>query len=130
MILRPPRSTLTDTLFPYTTLFRSPDVRRPAHPRGPSGRALRHRRCRPAPGHALAGRRDRRHTLRPPEISMRPVSMRPISMRYVTRPLAASLLAGLLLTATGPARAADELTVLLDWFVNARESCVEGKRGS
>src|SRR3546814_1248225 len=24
MILRPPRSTLTDTLFPYTTLFRSP----------------------------------------------------------------------------------------------------------
>src|SRR3546814_11849269 len=23
MILRPPRSTLTDTLFPYTTLFRS-----------------------------------------------------------------------------------------------------------
>src|SRR3546814_3031268 len=27
MILRPPRSTRTDTLFPYTTLFRSPDVR-------------------------------------------------------------------------------------------------------
>src|SRR3546814_10714282 len=26
MIRRPPRSTLTDTLFPYTTLFRSPDV--------------------------------------------------------------------------------------------------------
>src|SRR3546814_20660428 len=24
IILRPPRSTLTDTLFPYTTLFRSP----------------------------------------------------------------------------------------------------------
>src|SRR3546814_11339748 len=24
MIRRPPRSTLTDTLFPYTTLFRSP----------------------------------------------------------------------------------------------------------
>src|SRR3546814_12563213 len=24
MILRPPRSTRTDTLFPYTTLFRSP----------------------------------------------------------------------------------------------------------
>src|SRR3546814_2996921 len=34
MIRRPPRSTLTDTLFPYTTLFRSlhvPDARRPAH---------------------------------------------------------------------------------------------------
>src|SRR3546814_14335181 len=28
MIRRPPRSTRTDTLFPYTTLFRSPDGRR------------------------------------------------------------------------------------------------------
>src|SRR3546814_779000 len=28
MILRPPRSTLTDTLFPYTTLFRSSRSRR------------------------------------------------------------------------------------------------------
>src|SRR3546814_6913553 len=28
MILRPPRSTRTDTLFPYTTLFRSPDQNR------------------------------------------------------------------------------------------------------
>src|SRR3546814_10428894 len=28
MIRRPPRSTLTDTLFPYTTLFRSPAYRR------------------------------------------------------------------------------------------------------
>src|SRR3546814_3205875 len=27
MIRRPPRSTRTDTLFPYTTLFRSPAVR-------------------------------------------------------------------------------------------------------
>src|SRR3546814_7552551 len=27
MIRRPPRSTLTDTLFPYTTLFRSPKIR-------------------------------------------------------------------------------------------------------
>src|SRR3546814_12824435 len=30
MIRRPPRSTRTDTLFPYTTLFRSPD--RSLHP--------------------------------------------------------------------------------------------------
>src|SRR3546814_9829224 len=30
MIRRPPRSTRTDTLFPYTTLFRSPRCRRPA----------------------------------------------------------------------------------------------------
>src|SRR3546814_9969904 len=29
MIRRPPRSTRTDTLFPYTTLFRSDGVRRP-----------------------------------------------------------------------------------------------------
>src|SRR3546814_2935300 len=33
MIRRPPRSTRTDTLFPYTTLFRSP--RRHAQDRGP-----------------------------------------------------------------------------------------------
>src|SRR3546814_2035872 len=34
MIRRPPRSTRTDTLFPYTTLFRSPaigEVRPPRH---------------------------------------------------------------------------------------------------
>src|SRR3546814_5358384 len=35
MIRRPPRSTRTDTLFPYTTLFRSPFER--------GGRALQHR---------------------------------------------------------------------------------------
>src|SRR3546814_1376065 len=35
MIRRPPRSTLTDTLFPYTTLFRSEDAAaaRPGHAR-------------------------------------------------------------------------------------------------
>src|SRR3546814_14003078 len=32
MIRRPPRSTRTDTLFPYTTLFRSPSGRRPGRP--------------------------------------------------------------------------------------------------
>src|SRR3546814_12024601 len=32
MIRRPPRSTRTDTLFPYTTLFRSPLALRPAQP--------------------------------------------------------------------------------------------------
>src|SRR3546814_769134 len=30
MIRRPPRSTRTDTLFPYTTLFRAPPARSPA----------------------------------------------------------------------------------------------------
>src|SRR3546814_3236165 len=34
MIRRPPRSTRTDTLFPYTTLFRSPD--RIQHLRSPA----------------------------------------------------------------------------------------------
>src|SRR3546814_6767749 len=32
MIRRPPRSTRTDTLFPYTTLFRSPSASCMAHP--------------------------------------------------------------------------------------------------
>src|SRR3546814_7257128 len=35
MIRRPPRSTRTDTLFPYTTLFRSRPARRRARPRHP-----------------------------------------------------------------------------------------------
>src|SRR3546814_5133031 len=35
MIRRPPRSTRTDTLFPYTTLFRSQDGRRGAHSAAP-----------------------------------------------------------------------------------------------
>src|SRR3546814_16069103 len=35
MIRRPPRSTRTDTLFPYTTLFRSPDPGE--HERRPAG---------------------------------------------------------------------------------------------
>src|SRR3546814_3356151 len=64
MIRRPPRSTRTDTLFPYTTLFRSPeredhphvvvarvgvqmrDLRagqgQPQHPRGDLGRSEEH----------------------------------------------------------------------------------------
>src|SRR3546814_4789912 len=39
MIRRPPRSTRTDTLFPYTTLFRS----RRRHPRGRGRHAHRQR---------------------------------------------------------------------------------------
>src|SRR3546814_5791925 len=38
MIRRPPRSTRTDTLFPYTTLFRSPLKHVVAHWRDPQGR--------------------------------------------------------------------------------------------
>src|SRR3546814_11908011 len=48
IIRRPPRSTLTDTLFPYTTLFRS----------SPGGAADRHARgqAQPGPGHDRPGR--------------------------------------------------------------------------
>src|SRR3546814_16915097 len=70
MIRRPPRSTRTDTLFPYTTLFRSPHrLRRhrppPAGARGlagpaaaglPAGGARRH----PARPGGRGGRRPRR----------------------------------------------------------------------
>src|SRR3546814_9120406 len=61
MIRRPPRSTRTDTLFPYTTLFRSD--RRP-----PSARSARRRVRRPArpPRHGrqqwCCGCRSEEHT--------------------------------------------------------------------
>src|SRR3546814_11823285 len=45
MIRRPPRSTRTDTLFPYTTLFRSAKAAR----NSPSGRRMRRIKIR-APG--------------------------------------------------------------------------------
>src|SRR3546814_5488160 len=40
MIRRPPRSTRTDTLFPYTTLFRSGDRPPHPHPAQPNARHL------------------------------------------------------------------------------------------
>src|SRR3546814_2233320 len=39
MIRRPPRSTRTDTLFPYTTLFRSPGASTPGSPGWPRSQA-------------------------------------------------------------------------------------------
>src|SRR3546814_5328217 len=51
---RPPRSTRTDTLFPYTTLFRSPASRA-----GRAAGALRHRRPHGA-GRAVGGPRPAR----------------------------------------------------------------------
>src|SRR3546814_5674493 len=42
MIRRPPRSTRTDTLFPYTTLFRSRTARRVAHEHAPAAQPLDH----------------------------------------------------------------------------------------
>src|SRR3546814_8562947 len=55
MIRRPPRSTRTDTLFPYTTLFRS---RQPAGGLGADGDRLRLAGARLLP-HAVAA--ERRH---------------------------------------------------------------------
>src|SRR3546814_14973717 len=57
MLRRPPRATRTDTLFPYTTLFRSPRAHRSTRPPG-----RRRRRARPAARHhrrLQAGRRGR-----------------------------------------------------------------------
>src|SRR3546814_6714516 len=76
MIRRPPRSTRTDTLFPYTTLFRSRlRRRRLAHarvprPRGlPQGEDRRVLRLRagqmPADGRGQGADRRRRHRLLP-----------------------------------------------------------------
>src|SRR3546814_7666318 len=58
MIRRPPRSTRTDTLFPYTTLFRSPpDTRRLPGSTGPRANPLR--RCGSVGGVGLQIVRDR-----------------------------------------------------------------------
>src|SRR3546814_9077412 len=56
MIRRPPRSTRTDTLFPYTTLFRSRRRRRHDRP------CRRHRRCRWRAGRGYPRRRSEEHT--------------------------------------------------------------------
>src|SRR3546814_3778306 len=58
MIRRPPRSTRTDTLFPYTTLFRSRDQRGSTSATPPA------RRAHPAPAlrYARAARPSRRAT--------------------------------------------------------------------
>src|SRR3546814_10205712 len=62
MIRRPPRSTRTDTLFPYTTLFRS-GYRRQGRPRcrarRESPKARHARRLRPPPRPRAAGCRGR-----------------------------------------------------------------------
>src|SRR3546814_4903309 len=61
MIRRPPRSTRTDTLFPYTTLFRSRRARQPRSPRGSANASSR--------DHRPLGARARRpaHPSRKPE---------------------------------------------------------------
>src|SRR3546814_10118979 len=72
MIRRPPRSTRTDTLFPYTTLFRSaggfPEVSRRTAGRGlvaslpPEGRKRPYRRYLPLRQQPASGRQARRPT--------------------------------------------------------------------
>src|SRR3546814_14677683 len=60
MILRPPRSTRTDTLFPYTTLFRSrPDPR-------PAGAVLAHRSVPDRGRDHRGGGEGRVHPVHPP----------------------------------------------------------------
>src|SRR3546814_9724649 len=59
MIRRPPRSTRTDTLFPYTTLFRS-GVRRDRPRRGPRRRRHLHRR---RPDRRQSGAVEPRHAV-------------------------------------------------------------------
>src|SRR3546814_10256731 len=60
MIRRPPRSTRTDTLFPYTTLFRSSDTRQQ---RGHQDGRQRDEPEQPFERHAASGeRRSEEHT--------------------------------------------------------------------
>src|SRR3546814_12628149 len=68
MIRRPPRSTRTDTLFPYTTLFRSPMVAANILCRGQSGGSCASSilQCRWPPQESyLSGRR--RESFTPPK---------------------------------------------------------------
>src|SRR3546814_621778 len=58
MIRRPPRSTRTDTLFPYTTLFRSRRGSRAARPANSVGIVARHSRSCERPGNCDRATRD------------------------------------------------------------------------
>src|SRR3546814_17903311 len=73
MIRRPPRSTRTDTLFPYTTLFRSGGLRAPSKTVLPADACGSGRRATGARGDRLAARQAEampegatRQTLCPP----------------------------------------------------------------
>src|SRR3546814_20044249 len=68
MIRRPPRSTRTDTLFPYTTLFRS--LARPGgYRRRPDRQAGSDQAGRRAPPDRAAGVLSRRRHFRNPQLS-------------------------------------------------------------
>src|SRR3546814_1448030 len=87
MIRRPPRSTRTDTLFPYTTLFRSPRyaaadraARRPEQCADRSRRRRRDRHLRPAAARRHRGQRTQaavqRRTVHPRRLLLRPETRR------------------------------------------------------
>src|SRR3546814_7181325 len=59
---RPPRSTRTDTLFPYTTLFRSAGAVGPRHVVPTLGGSLRCAAPARLPGHAAQTCRSEEHT--------------------------------------------------------------------
>src|SRR3546814_12023897 len=88
MILRPPRSTRTDTLFPYTTLFRSPAAAGPVrsaparrrtapqafsrrratgHSAGPAGNPPLPHESGQETGRFRRRRQDSAHRARPPQ---------------------------------------------------------------
>src|SRR3546814_9287779 len=67
MIRRPPRSTRTDTLFPYTTLFRSPHRRHPGRPQ--AGAPRQERRHHRLHGACCAARRERHGHRRRPQLA-------------------------------------------------------------
>src|SRR3546814_4089466 len=63
MLRRPPRSTRTDTLFPYTTLFRSARHRHPYAPVPPCrGTPCPPHAHRAPPGPAPTGQQSRQHS--------------------------------------------------------------------
>src|SRR3546814_19657709 len=64
MIRRPPRSTRTDTLFPYTTLFRSALVSIPVeiYPATKSGATVSFRQIHEPSGMVLRATRSEEHT--------------------------------------------------------------------
>src|SRR3546814_19263469 len=66
MLRRPPRSTRTDTLFPYPTLFRSRTVRGCVWIRGVLALAVRWPAAVRAPAHGQRGRRSRHSPGKPP----------------------------------------------------------------
>src|SRR3546814_19780719 len=91
MIRLPPRSTRTDTLFPYTTLFRSAVRPGPAHlRRHRPDPAQHHRRARARPPQGGQQRQDRR-LQGPPQEHLRPQDL--WAHRHALRALAPTDLA-------------------------------------